>query len=137
MSTYRNINTSAHIAADDSRRRRIRYAAAFLAALTALIYFLIGFRVLIVLDANADQIFGLFAGAAYALGALLLLTVDRGPLWILGAVLQVFVIYTYFNLASQRTPAFEIWGILLRVAQVLLLLALVYLAVRPAANQSS
>ena len=136
MSTYRNINTSAHIAADNSRRR-IRYAAAFLAALTALVYFLIGFRVLIVLDANADQIFGLFAGVAYALGALLLLAVDRGPLWILGAVLQVFVIYTYFNLASQRAPAFEIWGILLRVAQVLLLLALVYLAARPAANQSS
>ena len=40
------------------------------------------------------------------------------------------VIYTYFNLASQRTPAFEVWGILIRIAQVMILVALVYLEVR-------
>jgi hypothetical protein len=64
------------------------------------------------------------------LGTLLLLAFDRRVLWILGAILQVFVIYTYFNLASQRTPAYEVWGILIRIAQLMILIALVYLEVR-------
>jgi hypothetical protein len=38
--------------------------------------------------------------------------------------------YTYFNLAAQRTPAYEVWGILIRIAQLMILIALVYLEVR-------
>lgn len=112
------------------RRRIIRYFAAVVSGATAVMYFLIGFRVVSVLDGHADQTWGLFAGAAYALGALLLLAFDRRVLWILGAILQVFVIYTYFNLASQRTPAYEVWGIVIRIAQMMILIALVCLEVR-------
>ncbi len=83
-----------------------------------------------VLDANADQTFGIFARIAFAFGTLLLLTYDRRLFWILGAILQVFVIMTYFNYASQRTPAYEVWGILIRLAQFIILITLAYLAFR-------
>jgi len=109
------------------RRRVIRYFAAVVSGLTAVVYFLIGFRVISVLDANADQSWGLFAGVAYAIGTLLLLAFDRRIVWILGAFLQVFVIYTYFNLAGNRSPAYEVWGILIRIAQAMILIALAYL----------
>lgn len=123
-------------------RRALRYGAAAIAALIAVIYFLIGLRVLIVLDGDGNQIFGLFASVAFAFGAGLLLATDRRILWTLGAILQVFVIVTYFNLASQRTPTFEVWGLLLRAIQLPLLAALAYLALRAplaeraAANQT-
>ena len=126
------------------RRRTIRYFATAVSGATAVMYFLIGFRVVSVLDAPADQSWGFVAGGAYALGAMLLLAYDRRVIVILGAILQVFVIYTYFNLASQRTPAYEVWGILIRIAQVMILIALVYLEARlplarvtgPAGSQS-
>ena len=116
-----------------STDNRLRYVAAFIAALTAIVYFMIGFNVVSVLDevtlASADQTFGLYAGIAYVLGALLLVAVNRRMIWTLGALLQIFVIFTYFDLASQRSPAFEIWGILLRIAQFILLVMLAYLAI--------
>lgn len=112
------------------RRRAIRYFAAAVSGATAVMYFLIGFHVVSVLAPPADQTWGIAPGIAYVLGTLLLLAFDRRVLWILGAILQVFVIYTYFNLASQRTPAYEVWGILIRIAQSMILIALVYLEVR-------
>jgi len=116
-----------------ARRQIVRYLAAALAGATAVMYFLIGFCVVWVIQAAcADQIFGTFAGIAYAFGTILLLTLDRRALWALGAVLQVFVIFVYFDLAPQRVPAYEVWGILIRVAQVMLLAALADLAIRPA-----
>jgi hypothetical protein len=112
------------------RRRVIRYFAALVSGLTAVAYFLIGFRVVSVLDANGDQTWALFAGVAYAIGALLLLAFDRRVVWVLGAALQILVIYTYFNLASYRSPAFEVWGIVIRLAQSMILIALAYLMFR-------
>ena len=126
MSAKRNFNHS------------LRSFAALVSALIAGIYFLIGFNIVSVLDTPIDQTFGLAAGLAYAFGAVLLLALDRRLVWILGAILQVFVIYTYFNFAPQRIPAFEIWGILLRVGQLAILIALTYLAVRtPASSVAS
>jgi hypothetical protein len=43
---------------------------------------------------------------------------------------QVFVYWAYFNVSKQRTPPFEVWGITLRIIQLPLLGALVYLAAR-------
>lgn len=121
-----------------ARRRTIRIVAAGLSAITAAIYLLIGLQVLIVLDTPADQFFGFFACAGYALGVYLLIAQDRRVVVILGALFQVFVIYQYFNLASQRVPTYEIWGLLLRIPQVMILIALVYLEVRlPRANPAS
>lgn len=117
-------------------RRTVRYAAATLAGAMASIYFLIGVGVLIVVtpvEGDASMLaFGASAGAAFLLGALLLIAVDRRVLWVLGAVLQVLVVWAYIAVAPDRTPAFETWGITLRVIQLPLFAALVYLAVRPA-----
>lgn len=68
------------------------------------------------------------------LGAILLLVFDRRFLWILGAILQVGVIVMYIVIASQRTPPFETWGILIKLLQATVLAALVYLVVRPHAR---
>ena len=112
------------------QRRTIRYVTAALAAAVAVIYFLIGFRVVSVLEIPQYQDFGLAAGCAYALGAILLVLFDYRVLWVLGAVLQAVVIFTYFDVASVRTPTFELWGILIRIAQVIILIGLIALEIR-------
>jgi hypothetical protein len=116
-------------------RTTIRHAGAVVAAVMAVIYFLIGAGVLQVVTPNEDTgflfVFGVLAGGAFLLGALLLMRFDRRWLWMLGAAFQVFVYWGYFSVAPDRTPAFEAWGITLRIVQVPLLIALLYLAVRP------
>ena len=117
-----------------ARRRLVRYVAAGLAAAVATVYMLIGLSVISVVQvAPGDEAsmlaFGLPAAVAFGLGAVLLLATDRRWLWMLGGVLQVLVITMYFVVAPTRVPSFEIWGILIRVAQVTLLIGLIYLAV--------
>jgi hypothetical protein len=116
-------------------RRTIRLGAAALAASMAVIYFLIGLGVITVVEGQADDpsmlVFGAMAGGAFLLGAILLAELDRRWLWIVGALFQVFVIWGYVAIAPQRDPAFEVWGILLRIIQVPLFIALVALAMRP------
>ncbi len=115
-------------------RREVRYGAAAVAATMAMIYFLIGLGVLDVGGADGDRsflwMFGALAGGAFLLGAVLLATLDRRWLWILGAVFQLFVYWAYIDISKTRTPPFETWGITLRVIQLPLLAALVYLALR-------
>jgi hypothetical protein len=65
------------------------------------------------------------------IGAALILAFDRRWLWTIGALAQLFIIWTYFNLADQRVPAYEFWGVSIRVLQVMLTALLVYLAVVP------
>ncbi|MGZ8562839.1 MAG: hypothetical protein ACXWWU_04385 [Candidatus Limnocylindria bacterium] len=116
-------------------RTTIRRAGAMVAAVMAMIYFLIGAGVLQVGGSNEEReflwVFGALAGGAFLLGAVLLMRLDRRWLWMLGAAFQVFVYWGYFSVAPDRTPAFETWGITLRIVQVPLLIALLYLAVRP------
>ena len=137
MTTWR---ASAAITTAQKQRRTIRYLAAAIAAVTAVMYLLIGFGVLHVVDQATPDApslldFGLMAGAAFALGALLLLTMDRRVLWVLGAILQVGVIVMYVVVGQQRTPAFELWGITIKILQVALLGALLYLALRPPVHE--
>ena len=116
-------------------RTTIRHAGALVAAVMAMIYFLIGAGVLEIAARNEAPdflfVFGALAGGAFLLGALLLMRFDRRWLWMLGDAFQVFVYWGYFSVAPDRTPAFEVWGITLRIVQVPLLIALLYLAVRP------
>jgi len=112
------------------RLRITRYITGSLSTVTAIIYFLIGFNILVVIQSNESQLFGIFAGIAYAFGALVLLILRERSLWIAGAVFQIFVIYTYFSLAPQRLPEFEPWGIILRIMQVLIFVGLMYLIIR-------
>lgn len=115
------------VSASAQRRRSLRFGAAALSAVIAGLYFLIGFNALAVIDDPSGQVFGLFAGTAYALGTALLLAYDRRVLWIVGAALQVFVMLMYFSVAPQRMPNYEAWGITLRVLEALLLVALLAL----------
>lgn len=119
-----------------SHRRTIRLAAAGIATAMALIYFGIGTGVLQVGSAQgADDgfllIFGASAGGAFLLGAVLLSSLDRRWLWVLGALFQVFVVFGYLAASTTRVPTFEVWGITLRVLQLPLLAALIHLAVTP------
>lgn len=118
------------------RRRMIRYTAAAASIVTALLYFGIGAGlVVVVTETRADGPgmfeFGASAGAAFVIGALLLLTLDLRILWVLGALLQVGVIVMYVAVGPQRTPPFELWGLLIKALQVVILGALLYLIVRP------
>jgi hypothetical protein len=119
------------------RRRRVRYFAAAMAACASLIYFLIGLRVVSVIQNPEEQVgFGLAAGAGFAIAALLTLSVDQRSLWVAGAVLQALIIFMYFTLAAERIPEFELWGILLRIVEVPLLVAVTYLAINPRKHAS-
>jgi hypothetical protein len=114
------------------RRRTVRNAAAAMAGLISLLYFLIAFQVVTVLDNPEDQtVFGLITGGAFLLGALMILFTDNRVIWGLGAGAQALIIAMYFDLAAAREPAYEPWGIFIRVLQVLLFGALVYLTIRP------
>jgi cytochrome c biogenesis protein CcdA len=116
-------------------RRRLRWVAAALCAAVASVYYMIGAGVITVAEATEDQVdlvvFGVGAGTIFALGAVLLLITDHRALWAAGAVLQVGIVAMYLNVASQRTPTFEAWGISLRLAQLVILGLLAYLAIRP------
>lgn len=127
---------SFRLAAGAHRRGTVRNLAAAASALTAILHVLIGFGMLSVVtepavDAPPMLVFGLSAGGAFALGAVLLLAFDRRVLWILGALLQVGVVVMYVNVAPQRTPSFEAWGITIKVLEVLIFGALAYLVIRP------
>lgn len=117
-------------------RRHVRRVAAVLAAAVAVIYGLIAAQVVTVIDgspgevAQTQLVFGTSAAVAYLIGVVVLLRFDRPVLWLIGALLQLAVIAMYLNVASEREPAFEVWGITIRILQVLLLGALVYLLLR-------
>jgi hypothetical protein len=110
--------------------RNLRIVAAVISSVTAFIYFMIGFNIVSVLETSSDQVFGVFAGAAYLLGAFLLLASDRRIILQLGALLQITVVYMYFSMAPIRIPHYEFWGIVLRIAQMAILTALLYLLFR-------
>jgi hypothetical protein len=118
-----------------SRRQSIRYLAAAASLATALLYFGIAVGVLIVDEPASDAPgmfeFGASAGAAFVLGAFLLFALDHRALWFLGALLQVGVIVMYIAVGPQRTPSFEMWGLLIKALQIVILVALVWLTVRP------
>jgi hypothetical protein len=110
---------------------------------TAGLYAVIATGVVTVLEGPADQVaatqtsFGAPAAIAYALGVFLLLRYDRWIVWVLGALLQMLVVAAYFNVAGERVPAFETWGITIRVLQIALLAVLVALAIRASTRRSA
>jgi hypothetical protein len=114
--------------------RALRIAIAGLAAASAVAYLLIGLDVVAVVDAGPNDPsllwFGIPASVAFLFGAVIMLVSDRTLWWALGAVFQVFTIAAYFDVADRRTPAFEFWGIALRIVQMLILAGLVVLIAR-------
>jgi hypothetical protein len=112
----------------------VRWAAAVLALANAVVYALIGAGVLSVVNGAPGPrpgliVFGVLAGGAFLLGAVLLMRFDRRVLWMVGAAFQAFAIAAYFNVAPQRVPPYEVWGLSLKVAQAVLLVALLFLGI--------
>lgn len=118
-------------------RLRVRRVAMSLSVVIAALYGLIAGNVVTVLAGPAEQVardqfdFALPAAGIYVVGAVLLWRFDRRLFWVGGTVLQLLVIAMYFAVSPQRDPTFEIWGMAIRVLQILLLAALAYLATRP------
>lgn len=113
-------------------RARLRTIGAAVAGLTALLYFLIGYGYLSVVEGDEEpELVFIAAALLYVLGVILLMSFDWRPLWIAGALLQGLTIYTYIDVADQRTPAYEPWGLLIKATQVALLGVLTALALRP------
>jgi hypothetical protein len=112
-------------------REIVGWAAVGLSGLTAFLYLLIGLNAVTVGDnmtPTEQRAFGFPAAAVFIGGAIVAVLWDQRWLWIVGAVGLALIIMMYFNLASERDPRFEFWGILIRVAQLPLLASLVYLA---------
>lgn len=112
-------------------RRFARWAAVGLSGTTALLYLLIGLNVVSIGEITPEEqtAFGLPAAAVFIAGAVVAMFWDKRWLWIVGAAGLSLIIFLYFNIAAQRVPEFELWGILIRVIQVPLLASLVYLAI--------
>lgn len=115
--------------------RRVQYVAAAAAAAAAILYFLIGFGVLDIgtgADGTSKDLlgFGVTAGAAFAVVAVLSLLVPRRFLLILIALFDAAVITVYFVVAEIREPPVELWGVLIKAVQVVLLGAVVFMIIR-------
>ena len=116
-------------------RRHVRYLAAASAATMAAIYFLIGLGVLDIGGSSTGEqvdlgMFGASAGSAFLMIAVLALATDRRWIWAVAAIFQVFVFATYVGTSAIREPPFELWGLTLRLLQLALFGALVYLSVK-------
>jgi hypothetical protein len=110
-----------------SNPRLIRYLAATIAGAAAAVYVLIAANVITVTEGQAAEAPVPPVVAALLLGAVavLLVRTERRGVLIGGVGVQLFLIVFYFLVATERVPAFEAWGIVLKVAQgaVLALLA--------------
>jgi hypothetical protein len=110
----------------------MRFVVAGVAGLVAVLYLLIGFDVITVIqdqtEAGAAPV--LIAGVLFtALAAALLLTASRGVL-VAGAALQVVVLVMYLVVSAERVPAFEAWGLTIKALQAGLFVAFVVMLVR-------
>ncbi len=106
--------------------------AAGISLLIAVLYGLIWAGVLtVVTEAEVGElgILGIAGLVFLALAALLWRFASR-ILWVATAVLQVGMIWMYVAIGAERDPAFEVWGITIRVAQVALIGVLIALIVR-------
>ena len=113
-------------------QRRILWLAVGLAILTAVTYLLMVWNVLGVGDLQVDEkpagiIY--FAAGCYLVGGLLILLRNRGLL-LFGAFINAMVLLFFFNLYQDRPAViFSPGGLISKIAQVLLEIALIYVIV--------
>jgi hypothetical protein len=114
--------------------RTPRAVAVAAAAISAVLYLLIGFELADVgtsKTGNNDILsFGLLMGAVYGVIAVVIAMVSWRWLLAAVAVIDALVIVGYFALAGVREPPFELWGLLVKASQAVLLVAIGYLVVR-------
>ena len=114
---------------------RFRLAGAFASAAAAVLYVLIGVGLLSIGTAASGEApdllsFGLTMGVTFAVVTALLLRFRSRRLWVAIAVLQLVVIVGYFAMANIRTPPVEVWGLLIKACQAIVLVAAGMLALR-------
>ena len=117
------------ITAKSTTNTRILWAAVTLALITALAYILMQFNILGVGDLQmGEKPAGIIyvAAGCYLLGGLLILLRNR---WLLlfGAFMNAMVILFFFNMYQNRPAVmFSAGGLVSKIAQILLEVALVY-----------
>jgi hypothetical protein len=113
-------------------RGPVRVAAATTAVVLAMIYLLIGFEAIAVRSVTEVEpgpaVPLVIEGIALGVLAAALVLSERKIVPITGAALMVAVIAGYLAVAPGRDPSFEVWGIVLKLAQLGLLGALLFLA---------
>jgi hypothetical protein len=119
-----------------------RYVAVACTAIAAILYLAIGFGVVSVGKPASGQApdllpFGLMVGGTFAVAAALLAVVRSRVVWVAVAALQIVVIVGYFALASVREPPFESWGLLVKLFQAIVLVAVAYLVLRGTVARSA
>lgn len=107
-------------------RPRFQHVAAGLAGMIAVLYGLL-FAGVLGLEGATDGELGILgvAAAVFAVLAGLLWWRASRLLLAAGAVLQVLLGWMYLAIAPDRDPAFEIWGVTIRVVSFVLLVALI------------
>ena len=119
-----------HRTSTGDRQTRLQHAAAVTSAVIAVMYLLISTGVLSVGRSSSGELGILgFAAGVFAILAVLLWYLTSRLLWAATAVLQVLVIWAYLAIAAERDPAFELWGVSIRLLQATLLATLVALLV--------
>ncbi len=103
--------------------QRLQRLAAAVSLVVAAVYALIATDVITVLEDQATESPGppLVAAGAFAILGLLLLVSARRVVLLSGVAIQVVSIVMYLLVGAERVPAFEAWGIGLKVVQLLLL----------------
>lgn len=120
----------------------VRTAAIGASLVAAALYLLIGFGILDIGE-SADGgnpglfEFGAMMGAVFGITAVLLWFVRSRILWVAVAVIQVIVLVGYVAFASYREPPFDLWGLVIKGAQAVILAAMVYLVVRGRETEST
>ncbi len=126
------MTTAMHASKASDSTATLRHTAAGISLLIAVLYGLIWSGVVdVVRDAEPGElgILGVAGVVFVALAALLWWSTSR-LLWLGTATLQVLMIWMYIAIGAERDPAFEVWGISIRVAQVVLIGVLIALLVR-------
>jgi hypothetical protein len=111
-----------------------RWVGTAAAALSAMLYALIGVEILTIGDARSGEndllAFGLTAGIAFVLVALVVAFAKSRWLLSLAGLFDVVVLVGYFAFAEMREPAFELWGLFVKLCQMIVLAAIAYVLVR-------
>lgn len=122
-----------HDRPDPSRIARI--VAIIASCVAGAAYLLIGFGVLFVGESTQEgtndlSSFGAMMAALSVVGAVVVWRFHGRLAWATVAVFQVIPLVGYVAFAGLREPPFELWGLLIKVAQAVVLAAMAYLLVR-------
>ena len=115
--------------------RRLRSIGAGAAVLAAAVYLFIGLGLLSIGTAASGEApdllsFGATMAVVFIVVAAVLMRFRSRAVTLAVAGLQILVIVGYFAMSNIRTPPVEVWGLLIKALQVVVLIAAGVLAVR-------